>query len=102
MDTRPHSTTVQAAENSIVLAIPRQKLMSKLEQDSGFAVRFYRALASVLTDRLRNTVSRLRYRKGQPLAEGVEYEDELDQTVLEQLALAGTKFAWLLQQIKSD
>jgi hypothetical protein len=36
------------------------------------------------------------------LAEGVEYEDELDQTVLEQLALAGTKFAWLLQQIKSD
>jgi bacteriocin-type transport-associated protein len=102
MDTRPHSTTIQAAENSIVLAIPRHKLITKLAQDKDFAVRFYRALATVLTDKLRNTVSRFRYSKGQSLSDLVDYEDELDTNTLEHLSLAGARFDWLMKQVHQE
>lgn len=102
MDTRPHSTTIQAVENSLVLMIPRHKLMAKLAQDKDFAVRFYRALATVLTDKLRASVSRFRYGKGQSLSELVEYEDELDANTLEHLSLAGARFDWLMKQVHQE
>ncbi|MBF2048547.1 MAG: cyclic nucleotide-binding domain-containing protein [Elainella sp. C42_A2020_010] len=99
MDTRPHATTIQALEDSVVLSIPRSILLAKLQQDSGFAIRFYRALAAILTDKLRSTFSRFRYSNGQPLDNQKEYEDELDPIVMEHLALAGARFDWLLQNV---
>jgi bacteriocin-type transport-associated protein len=102
MDTRPHYTTIQAIENSLVLSIPRHKLMTKLSQDKDFAVRFYRALAAVLTDKLRDTVSRFRYSRGQSLSDAVAYEDELDSHTLESLSLAGARFDWLVKQVHQE
>jgi bacteriocin-type transport-associated protein len=59
IDASPPSATVQTLEESVVLAIPRAKLSEKLNQDVAFAARFYRALAILLSQRLRGTVKQL-------------------------------------------
>lgn len=66
VDSRPPSATVKTMEPSQVLAIPRRMLAQKLEEDESFASRFYRALAIMLSHRLRGTVKQLGYRKDQP------------------------------------
>jgi bacteriocin-type transport-associated protein len=99
IDARPPSATVTAIQNSVVLAVPRGQLAAKLEQDAGFAARFYRALATFLSDRLRGTVSRLGYSEGQSLQEDVEYSDELDDNVLDTVHLAGARFEWILKRL---
>lgn len=63
VDSRPPSATVRTMERSQVLAIPRGKLAQKLEEDESFASRFYRALAIMLSHRLRGTVKQLGYHK---------------------------------------
>jgi CRP/FNR family transcriptional regulator, cyclic AMP receptor protein len=101
VDSRPPSATVTAAENATVLAIPCTALATKLQRDPAFAARFYRSLAVLLSHRLRDTVKRLGYGKGQPLREDVEYEDELDPHVLDNLHLAGSRFDRVLQRLLS-
>ncbi|MBW4510398.1 MAG: cyclic nucleotide-binding domain-containing protein [Scytonematopsis contorta HA4267-MV1] len=96
--------TVKAVEDSLVLSIPRPQLAAKLQQDMGFASRFYRAIATLLSNRLQGIYSQLGYgrrvyRKGQPLDEKVEYEDELDLNVLDRMALAGKKFDWMQERL---
>lgn len=59
IDNFPPSATVQTLEDSLVLAISRAELAEKLQQDEGFASRFYRALAILLSQRLRGTVRQL-------------------------------------------
>lgn len=105
IDDQPPSATVKAAENSLVLALPRQPLAVKLQQDLGFAARFGRAMTVILVDRLRDRLvshgyGRLVYNKDQPLNEDLEYEDELDISLLENLTLAGARFDWFLRQLR--
>jgi bacteriocin-type transport-associated protein len=101
IDVRPPSATVQAVEVTTVLAIPRQQLAEKLEQDTGFAARFYRALAMLLSDRLRGTTSRLGYgsEQLQPAPDGDEADGELDPNLLGRVALAGTRFDLILKRL---
>ncbi|MFW9264545.1 hypothetical protein [Nostoc sp. CALU 546] len=40
--------------------------------------------------------SRRVYSKGLPLAENVEYEDELNDSVLDGVAIAGKRFDWMM------
>jgi CRP-like cAMP-binding protein len=56
VDARPSAAKVTALQDSLVLSIPHQRLAEKLEQDDGFAARFYRAIATFLSSRLRSTV----------------------------------------------
>lgn len=102
VEARPPSATVKALENALVLAIPRAQLTSKLEQDLGFAARFYKALAVFLSDRLRGTVGRLGYGGTQPLREDTEYEDELDPHILDNISLAGDRFHRMLQRLRGE
>jgi len=88
-----------------VLLIPRQVLAAKLQQDVGFASRFYRLIATLLSNRLHGMLSRLGYgrrvySKGQPLDEAVEYEDELDLSVLDRMAFAGKRFDWMQERLR--
>ncbi len=99
VDARPPSATVTALEDSIVFSLPRGELKEKLDRDTGFAARFYRALAVFLSDRLRSTVSRLGYGEGAGLDEDLEYEDELDATVLDAVHLAGSRFDRMLKRL---
>lgn len=95
--------TAQTIEHSRVLAVSRQKLNVKLQQDLGFASRFYQTLAILFSDRLQEMLNKMGYSKriyssGSSLASNMEYDSELDDNSLEQIAIAGKKFAWMLER----
>ncbi len=50
------STTIKSLENALVLVVPAKQLGDKLNQDLGFAARFYRAGAILLLDRFNSLV----------------------------------------------
>ncbi|ACC85192.1 cyclic nucleotide-binding domain-containing protein [Nostoc punctiforme] len=105
IDGRLPSATVKTIEDSIVLSVPRQEMAAKLQQDVGFASRFYRVIATLLSQRLQGTLSQLGsgrrvYSQGLPLTKSAEYEDELNDTVLDSVAIAGKRFDWMLGRLK--
>jgi CRP/FNR family transcriptional regulator, cyclic AMP receptor protein len=101
VDARPPSASVIAVERTLLLAVPRDRLSQKLEDDAPFAARFYRALAVFLADRLRSTVSQLGFGRGQPTQKEIEERDELDVDVLEDISLASTRFDRLQRRVRS-
>ncbi|MCF4967004.1 cyclic nucleotide-binding domain-containing protein [Nostoc sp. CMAA1605] len=98
------SATVKAAESSVLLALPQAILAAKLKQDTGFTARFYRAIAVVLTDRIRDRLFRrgfgkLAYQLDELLSENIEVEDEIDLDTLDNTALAGARFDWMIKRL---
>ncbi|MDZ8106193.1 MAG: cyclic nucleotide-binding domain-containing protein [Nostoc sp. DedQUE12a] len=98
--------SIKAVEDSLVLAIARSQLLAKLQQDVGFAARFYRAIVTLLSDRFQGLLNRMGYRRhtyspGQTLSEKVKYDDEVDFDVLEQMSLAAVRFDWMLENLKA-
>lgn len=94
IDARPPSATVTAIETSSVLVLPRWAIKDKLEEDTGFASRFYYAIALFLSDRLRQTTGRLGYgnvEEGDP--------DELDANVMDNVWLAGNRFERIMKKL---
>ncbi len=61
VDTTPPLATVTAIEDCLILSVSHYKLASKFQQDTGFAYRFYRAIALFLSSRLRQTTAQLGY-----------------------------------------
>jgi CRP-like cAMP-binding protein len=98
VDARPPSATVTAVEDSNVFAIPRADLANRLEQDMGFAARFYRALTLFLSDRLRSSVALLGYGDGGELGQ-IAMEEELNPNVLDSVHLAGSRFDGMLKRL---
>jgi bacteriocin-type transport-associated protein len=99
------SASVKTLENAWVLALPQAALSEKFKQDLGFASRFYRSLALILSNRCLDLLSRagLNYlveEQNELLSEDIEAEDELDINVLEGTAIAGKRFDWMIQQIR--
>lgn len=99
VDARPPSATVRAREASVVLAIPRRLLASKLEQEDGFTARFYKAIATFLSDRLRGKVEMLKEGGTMRIEMDEWAEDELDPNVLDSVYLAGTRFDRMLKRL---
>jgi CRP-like cAMP-binding protein len=104
LDFRPLSVTVRAVNHSLVLAIPRQVLTAKLQQDMSFASRFYRVLALQLSNSLQTVMSRFgctknNYSHHQEMDEAVEYEDELDLDSLHQVSQGAARFSWMLKRL---
>lgn len=105
VEVSPPAMTIRAIEDSIVLSIPRWRLSAKLLNDMGFAARFYRVLTILLADKQQGIINRLGYGRityssNQPLDETLTYEDELSSSFLAQVTLAGTRFDWMLKQIR--
>jgi CRP/FNR family transcriptional regulator, cyclic AMP receptor protein len=98
VDARPPLATVVALERSLVLSISRMRLTAKLDQDPTFTSHFYRALAIFLSYRLRDTVSMLGY--GNQRQTAVD-EDELDESLLDVVHLAGSRFERLLKSVSA-
>lgn len=92
VDSRPPSATVKAIEKSLLLAIPKAALNAKLQEDVLFSLRFYRAIAKFLSNRLRGTFSSLAEEGKSPAAEATA----------EDLTLAASRFDELLQIILKD
>lgn len=96
IDARPPSATVRALEDSLVWSIPRLQLAAKLSQDIAFSAHFYQSIAAFLSDRLRNTVSRLGYSKEHQPDPGDESVEKLNPQVFGNLELAKARLEWLL------
>lgn len=96
------SATVRAAEDSVLLMLPRQTLSQKLQCDRRFADRFYRAIAIILTNRWRDRLAQrgLLQMTEDSLDEDVCVEDELDFDVLDSTALSSARFDWILRHLE--
>jgi CRP/FNR family cyclic AMP-dependent transcriptional regulator len=95
VDSRPPSASVISVQDSAVLEISRELLHAKLTEDPGFASRFYRAVATLLADRLRTTVGQLGYDAPRKVSEG----DDLDDDWMENISYAGARFDRLLRRL---
>jgi CRP/FNR family cyclic AMP-dependent transcriptional regulator len=102
IDSAPPSATVAAKADSVALYLDKQVLLRKLAGDHAFASRFYRALAILLSDRLRATERRMAYgEKETGLGdEATRLKDELDPAVLDQVSIAGERFDRLLKLVE--
>lgn len=85
IDARPPSATVRAASDVVVFAIPRATLEQGLASNIAFAARFYKAVATFLSDRVRLATA------GE---QGLDRDkaDELDDAVLDNVDRAGARF----------
>ena len=95
-DSRPPSAFVIASASTLVLQISRELLKEKLANDDAFGARFYRALATFLADRLRTTTSRFGYGHSKEDAD----PDELDDTSMDNIAVAASRFDGVLRRLR--
>ncbi|MBE9013492.1 cyclic nucleotide-binding domain-containing protein [Pseudanabaenaceae cyanobacterium LEGE 13415] len=107
IEASPPAVSIRAIEDSIVLTIPRWRLSAKLLSDVGFASRFYRVLAILMTEKQQAIINsmgygRLSYSSGRSLDETLTYDEELSSGFLAQVTLAGTRFDWMLKQIRGS
>jgi CRP-like cAMP-binding protein len=100
VDARPPSATVRGLEDAIVFAISKAVLQSKLERDTGFAARFYRALAIYLSTTVRERHQGINgeVSEAQDDAYGGD-ADELDPNVLDGVYLAGERFDRMVKRV---
>lgn len=104
LDFQPLPYTIKAVRETLLLAVPRPLLLTKLQQDAGFASRFYRILTIQLTNSLQLVMNQVganqrTYRQTQTLNDSVEYDDELCLTSLGQISQGATKFNWILKRL---
>lgn len=96
VDARAPSASAVVAADSTLLVIGKSVLRAKLDADTGFAARFYRAIAIFLSERMRSTVGRMGYGSDE---ENEEDLDELDATALDTVHLAGSRFERMLHKL---
>ncbi|MGD1904480.1 MAG: cyclic nucleotide-binding domain-containing protein [Leptolyngbyaceae cyanobacterium] len=97
VDRLPPSATVMATEKSVVLTIDSVQLETKLTQDMGFSSRFYRALAILLSTRLRSTIQHLEAEYWRPLTLDSEtYSPEM----ADHMVLGEIRFDWLMRRLR--
>lgn len=98
VDGSPPSATVRATERSLVLAVPKAAVADHLGADTAFAARFYRAIAMVLSARLRELLSQSGD-GGPARADFPGLGAEIDDAVLDNVHLAGARTQHLLHQV---
>lgn len=104
LDFDNHFYTIRANQDATVLAIPLVLLQQKVQQDSGFTARLFRAFASLMAERNQQLFSSVCYGDvcyecGDSLSPEVEYGDEVVLAELQQTSLARVRFNWMLQQL---
>lgn len=105
LDMTPNIYTLQAQQDTLLLSLPLTVLTPKLQQDAGFAARFYQALANLSSERLFQILCRVgcsgakNYQPGNSLCEASSYEEEMDIKSLQQISVARARFNWMLQQL---
>lgn len=99
VDARPPSATVRGLEDATVFALPKAVLQGKLERDSGFAARFYRALAIYLSTTVRERHRMMNAGADADLDEVQDDADELDPNVLDGVYLAGERFDRMVKRV---
>jgi bacteriocin-type transport-associated protein len=105
LDARLPRYTFKALEDLQVLAISKQQLFVKLQQNPSMGTRFYRVVAMLLSARLQGLINRLvhgrnAYQLGQMLSQNFEYDGEIDSDVMDNISLGGARFNWMLKRLK--
>lgn len=100
VESRPPSATVIAEDDVYVLALGFDTLRRQVQNDLGFGMRFYRALATFLSQRLRNERTP-DFTQEIGLLPDQEQDGELDAYVLDNLQVAGARFDRLLKKMMS-
>ena len=93
VEKRPPEADVIANESCRLLAISRTALNAELDRNPPFASRFYKALATFLSDRLRATTA---------MAAGGQTNDELDERLLDMVHVAGDRMLRLIKIMDRD
>lgn len=86
VEKRKPMANVVAMIDSRVLAISRAAMLAEFAIDNGMAMRFYRAMAVFLSDRLQAMTG--------------EGEADLDEAILDNLTLAGDRFLRLIARLE--
>lgn len=97
IDRLPPSATVSATEVSVLLTIDAERLRTKLAQDIGFSSRFYRALAILLSTRLRSTVQHLEAEYWRPFTIANEASSP---EMADSMTLGEIRFDWLMRRLR--
>ena len=98
LDSRPPNATVTALEDSVVMAVAKQRVDGRLRTDTGFSSRFYRALGLLLADRLRDSVGHLTY----GMQKGLSDQDdgrEISPELLDRMGLAAQRFEQIRERL---
>ncbi|MCB2065372.1 MAG: cyclic nucleotide-binding domain-containing protein [Erythrobacter sp.] len=90
VERRLPDTDVVATEPTRLLQVPRAAIDAALARDTGFAARFYRAMAAFLSDRLRSLTAR----------QGGSRSEELDDHLLDVVHVAGDRFNRLIAMME--
>jgi CRP-like cAMP-binding protein len=104
LDFRPLPVTIRAETEALIFAIPRPQLVAKLQEDSGFASRFYRVIAVQVAGLLQTVLQRLgcssiQFISGDEMDDAVQYDDELNIEALQQVSQGAARFNWMLEQL---
>jgi CRP/FNR family cyclic AMP-dependent transcriptional regulator len=97
VDSAPPSATVAAEGECLILSLDKNVLLQKLASDAAFGCRFYKALAVLLADRLREVEYRSGDNDGRDLAADAILKDELDAGILDNVSMAGDRFDRMLK-----
>jgi CRP-like cAMP-binding protein len=97
VDSAPPSATVAAEGECLILSLDKDVLLQKLASDTPFGCRFYKALAVLLADRLREVEYRSSGNGGEDLAADGVLKDELDAGILDNVSMAGDRFDRMLK-----
>ena len=103
IEKRPPAVSVVMASDCKLLAVPHAAIHERLRRDTAFAARFYRALTVFLADRLRTRVDTLGYGEDQveDAQESFERENELDESLLNNVHVAGDRMRRLISMLES-
>lgn len=88
VESQPPDVTVVAKSECRLLSIPREVLLQELAREPEFAARFYKALATFLSDRLRS------------MTPG-GMDGELDERLLDIMHVAGDRLHRLIDMLES-
>jgi bacteriocin-type transport-associated protein len=100
LDFRPLPVTFRTVRESLVFALPRQTLATKLQVDDSFASRFYRVTAIQILALLQSLNMRLATGNDATISmDSAEMDEELDMDDLQQMSEGAKKFNWMLSQL---
>ncbi|NJN02643.1 MAG: cyclic nucleotide-binding domain-containing protein [Leptolyngbyaceae cyanobacterium SL_1_1] len=105
LDFHPLPVTLRAVEDSLVFAVPRQTLATKLQVDDSFSSRFYRVIAIQILELLQALNARevdASSADASSADASSADDEELDMDDLQQLSEGAKKFNWMLSQLESS
>lgn len=97
LDFRPLPVRIHASTESLLLSIPRQKVVIKLQSDLSFAARFYRVIAAQMESLLTAVIST--GKESMSDVSDLGADGELDLAELQQVCEGGAKFDWMLRRL---